>query len=158
MKTLSAVIVTLALVAGIGFARTATVHGNTLPTEVSSAAYQDGMYLGRLAAKDGETPHIASGRWSADEDRASFSAGYGHGYTEMMPASRDAAHASSAAFRDGLFLGSLAAKHGDQSHLSAGRWATDGNRALLGEGYRQAYSATSTVEIARVGSWGSGGR
>jgi len=155
MKTLSAIVVTLALVAGIGFAWRATIHGNTLPTEASDAAYRDGIYLGRLAAKDGEAPHIARGRWSADEDRASFSAGYEHGYTETMTASRDAAHATSAAFRDGLFLGSLAAKRGDQSSLSLGRWATDGDRALFAEGYRQAYSETPGVQIARVSAPGS---
>jgi hypothetical protein len=149
MKTLSAIIVILAMVAGTGFAWMATVHGNTRPSEVSYGAYRDGMYLGRLAAKDGEAPHIASGRWSADEDRASFSAGYEHGYTETTTASRDSAHAS-AAFRDGLFLGSLAAKRGDQARLSVGRWATDGDRALFAEGYRQAYSEATAVQIARV--------
>jgi hypothetical protein len=116
MKTISAVVMTLALVAGVAGIYRASAHGDALPCEASNAAYQDGMYLGRLAARSGSGPHISALRRSAGEDRASFSAGYELGYSERMAASRDAAHATSAAFRDGLFLGSLAAKRGDSCH------------------------------------------
>jgi hypothetical protein len=54
--------------------------------QTTSAAFRDGLYLGRLAAERGAESHIASGRWATPEDRAAFTAGYQHGYS-MFPAS-----------------------------------------------------------------------
>ena len=51
----------------------------------------------------------------------------------------DASHAASAAFRDGLYLGRLAAKQGGPIRVATGRWATDGDRTLFAEGYQQGY-------------------
>jgi hypothetical protein len=45
-----------------------------------SAAYQDGLYLGKIARQHGEQPHISVGRWSTETDRAAFSAGYRNGF------------------------------------------------------------------------------
>jgi hypothetical protein len=44
------------------------------------AAFRDGLYLGGLAMKRGEYPHVAAGRWSQEADRAAFRAGYRQGY------------------------------------------------------------------------------
>jgi hypothetical protein len=49
----------------------------------NDAAFRDGFYLGRIAAKDGAAPYIAIGRWSTAEDRASFTAGYQRGYNDV---------------------------------------------------------------------------
>jgi hypothetical protein len=51
-----------------------------------SGAFRDGLYLGRLAAERGQPRHVASGRWSATEDRTLFTMGYDHGYVEFAAA------------------------------------------------------------------------
>jgi hypothetical protein len=45
----------------------------------------------------------------------------------------------SGAFRDGLYLGRLAAERGQPHHVARGRWATADNRALFAAGYEQGY-------------------
>jgi hypothetical protein len=45
-----------------------------------------------------------------------------------------------AAFRDGLFQGKLAASHGEEEHLSVGRWNAPEDRAAFVAGYRHGYS------------------
>jgi hypothetical protein len=142
MKTLLAIVIGLAIIAGVFHS---TTHEDNEMNEVDkvayqSAAYQDGLYLGRLTAKDGNFPRIIGGRWRADKDRALFSAGYEHGYATIIAASVNAAHAGSAAFQDGLFLGALERKRGEQSTPSTGRWASTRDQELFEEGYRHAYS------------------
>jgi len=44
-----------------------------------------------------------------------------------------------AAFRDGLYLGRLAAEAGAEPHVARGRWATLGDRALFSAGYQEGY-------------------
>jgi hypothetical protein len=50
----------------------------------SDGAFRDGLYLGRLAAESGQAPRPAIGRWSADQDRSMFAAGYRRGYSESV--------------------------------------------------------------------------
>jgi hypothetical protein len=38
----------------------------------ASAPFRDGLYLGRLAARHGDAPHMATGRWQRQEDQALF--------------------------------------------------------------------------------------
>jgi len=47
-----------------------------------------------------------------------------------------------AAFRDGLYLGRLAAEAGAEPHVARGRWATLGDRALFAAGYQEGYSGS----------------
>jgi hypothetical protein len=47
-----------------------------------------------------------------------------------------------AAFRDGLYLGKLAAQAGAKPHIARGRWATLGDRALFSAGYQEGYSGS----------------
>jgi hypothetical protein len=148
MKTLSAIVIGLAIIAGVAGIFQGTTYTDSQRNQNGNAAYRDGTYMGRLTANNGAAPRIGSGRWSAYEDRSSFAAGYEQGYIETMAISRDAAHATSAAFRDGLFLGSLAVKRGEPAHLSTGRWANEHDRALFTEGYQQAYP-TSDVQTAK---------
>jgi hypothetical protein len=46
-------------------------------------AFRDGLYLGKLAAENGDAvARPAIGRWSTDQDRATFAAGFRRGYNE----------------------------------------------------------------------------
>jgi hypothetical protein len=49
-----------------------------------------------------------------------------------------------AAFRDGLFLPQLDAKHGRKPHLTSGRWSTDADRRSFVSAYLQAYREMQT--------------
>jgi hypothetical protein len=44
------------------------------------------------------------------------------------------------AFRDGLYLGRLAAQRGVQPHITAGRWSTPQDRASFTAGYQTGYA------------------
>lgn len=66
----------------------------------------------------------------------------------------DARRDSNAAFRDGLYLGRLAAEEGSPIRIASGRWATDGDRALFAAGYQQGYreflaSRDAAINVAR---------
>jgi hypothetical protein len=50
----------------------------------SDGAFRDGLYLGKLAAESGRPPRAAIGRWSTDQDRSAFSAGYRRGYADTL--------------------------------------------------------------------------
>jgi hypothetical protein len=54
----------------------------------NDGAFRDGLYLGKLTAKGGQPLHPAIGRWSTDEDRAMFTAGYHRGYNEYLTSAR----------------------------------------------------------------------
>jgi hypothetical protein len=43
-----------------------------------------GLYLGSLAAESTQQPRPEAGRWSIDQDRAAFTAGYRRGYKEAL--------------------------------------------------------------------------
>jgi hypothetical protein len=60
-------------------------------SRLTSGAYRDGLYLGRLTAQRGRPHHVASGRWATADDRALFTAGYDQGYQESA-----AGHATAA--------------------------------------------------------------
>jgi hypothetical protein len=52
--------------------------------QIRDGAFRDGMYLGRLAAERGVAPHILTGRWATEADRAAFRAGYERGYKNFL--------------------------------------------------------------------------
>jgi hypothetical protein len=54
----------------------------------NDGAFRDGLYLGKLAAKGGQPLRLAIGRWSTDQDRAMFTAGYRRGYNEPLTSTR----------------------------------------------------------------------
>ncbi len=47
-------------------------------------AFRDGLYLGGLAAQSGQPRRLAIGRWSTEQDRSMFTAGYRRGYNESL--------------------------------------------------------------------------
>src|SRR5258706_3211972 len=90
----------------------ALLHENQEALGATDGAFRDGLYQGQLAIARGSEAHVAVGRWAAPQDRTSFAAGYRKGYTDSLTAGNDASHATNAAFRDGLFVGTLTAKRG----------------------------------------------
>jgi len=77
----------------LGTGTAAVFHPNPHPTfvgpnenikQMTDGAFRDGLYLGRLAAEHGAAPHVVSGRWTSETDRASFTAGYQRGYKEFL--------------------------------------------------------------------------
>jgi hypothetical protein len=88
MKTLFLLAVGTALGMGAASMLRTDHHNHFVGSSVTvaqnnDAAFRDGFYLGRIAAKAGAAPYIAIGRWSTAEDRASFTSGYQRGYNEV---------------------------------------------------------------------------
>ena len=52
------------------------------------------------------------------------------------------------AFRDGLYLGKLAAARGTESHAAIGRWATPEDRSSFAAGYQQGYREVLASRVA----------
>jgi hypothetical protein len=50
----------------------------------ADGAFRDGLYLGKLTADRGQPFRPAIGRWSSQQDRAMFTAGYRRGYREVV--------------------------------------------------------------------------
>jgi hypothetical protein len=65
-----------------------------------------------------------------------------------------AAQITDAAFRDGLYLGRLAAEGGAKPHVAIGRWATLEDRSSFATGYRQGHSESLASRVAPI----AGGR
>ena len=63
------------------------------------------------------------------------------------PASENASRNSDGAFRDGLYLGKLAADRGAESHIAIGRWATAQNRASFTAGYQRGYNEVLATRV-----------
>ena len=77
------------IVIALGTSATLALSNRTKPTTANAearlaadGAFRDGLYLGKLAAQHGDPLHPAIGRWSRDQDRAMFAAGYRRGYNE----------------------------------------------------------------------------
>ena len=51
--------------------------------------------------------------------------------------------ATDGAFRDGMYLGTLAAERGEAPHVAFGRWATAADRQSFTEGYEESYQETA---------------
>jgi hypothetical protein len=48
--------------------------------QAANAAFQDGLYVGKIAGGRGSKPQISAGRWATEADRAAYAAGYLRGY------------------------------------------------------------------------------
>ena len=55
------------------------------------------------------------------------------------------AQITNGAFRDGLYLGRLAAESGAEPRIAIGRWATSEDRSYFTAGYRLGYSEFQTA-------------
>lgn len=89
----------LGLVLGL-FARTpATTSGNA--SQMTDAAFRDGSYVASLDAQSGKKPHLMSGRWGSNADRAMFIVGYEQTYQESAKYTKANA-AEVAGYLDGM--------------------------------------------------------
>jgi len=57
----------------------------------------------------------------------------------QAPRSTTVIQSTSAPFRDGLYLGKLAAQRGPKPDVPTGRWSSDGDRTLFAEGFNRGY-------------------
>jgi hypothetical protein len=57
--------------------------------------------------------------------------------------------ATSAPYRDGLYLGKLAAARGGESQISIGRWTTEADRASFKAGFQQGYDAGVVLRASK---------
>lgn len=128
-------------------------RGKMRDNSATNGAYRDGFYLGRLAAERGELPHVAFGRWSEDSDRNSFREGYKVAYERTIVTfdqGKEVNPNTSAAYRDGLYLGRRDAEQGREEHVTSGRWAQLEDKALFAAGYRQAYLVETAERLVRT--------
>lgn len=92
MKKIVSYIYALALVICVGTTAMLAVSNHNVKSNpsietglASDGAFRDGLYLGKLAAECGQAPRRpAVGRWSAEQDRSMFAAGYRRGYSESV--------------------------------------------------------------------------
>ena len=84
---------TFATAIAICLGTTAVLNGSksvTNPTRdveasfAADGAFRDGLYLGKLTADSGQPFRPGMGRWSSQQDRAMFTAGYSRGYREVV--------------------------------------------------------------------------
>jgi hypothetical protein len=62
----------------------------------------------------------------------------------------EALFAADGAFRDGVYLGKLAAESGQQQHPAIGRWSTKQDRSRFAAGYRRGYGESLSGTVADV--------
>ena len=89
MKKISLYVLVIALSVGsAAMVRSAigaqSLHSGENPRLETSGPFRDGLYLGKLAAKNGDEPRITTARWSRDEDRAAFREGYERGFSQTL--------------------------------------------------------------------------
>ena len=78
---------------------------------------------------------------------------HGNRHHNLPRANDNVSQTTDGAFRDGLYLGKLAAKRGDESHIAIARWATAEDRASFTAGYKRGYNeflASRVVPANRV--------
>lgn len=96
------------LLATLGFTgrvRTNQVRSNDIAT---NGAFRDGLYQAKLDEQSGRKPHVRTGRWTSDADRASFLAGYQRQSERLRAAGQE-----HEAFKQGLNEGTEA-RSGDR--------------------------------------------
>ena len=83
-------ILSYALTMVIGLGTGAALSSNASPTTSGTvsnvfantdAAYRDGLFLGQRDAEQGRLRHASIGRWSTDQNRTEFQAGYNAGFS-----------------------------------------------------------------------------
>jgi hypothetical protein len=146
MKKQSLFVVAAVLFVGMGMAVVAD-HGSrdALNVKQADAAYRDGAYQAKIDVENGRKPHFSSGRWSTDQDRASFIAGYEDHYKVLAEAKSgrglEPTAAEVAGRRDGMVDGARHRRAAQPFQVSK----TDNYRNAGGYGdsntnYRDAYS------------------
>src|SRR6266480_2898659 len=73
----------------------------------------------------------------------------GRGSNGSQSSSIQSVCATSAPYRDGLYLGKLAAARGGESQISTGRWTTEADRSSFQEGFQQGYDAGLVLRASK---------
>jgi basic membrane lipoprotein Med (substrate-binding protein (PBP1-ABC) superfamily) len=121
----------------------------------TDAAFQDGAYLGKLAARQAQPAHVATGRWATPADRKSFADGYTAAYDEalahmLQQKTSDLSNVAAAAYRDGLYFGQRDAEQHRPANITSVHWAQAQNEESFVLGYRQAYANVMNSWFARA--------
>jgi len=128
-------------------------RGKMPDNTATNGAYRDGLYLGTLAAERGELPHIAFGRWSKGSDHDAFVEGYKVAHERTIVSfdqSKESNPNTSAAYRDGLYLGKRDAEQSRTEHVTSGRWVQPRDKELFTSGYREAYLMETATRLLRT--------
>lgn len=150
MKKQSLFALAAVLCVGLGIEAVST-HGlrGTFNVRLADAAYRDGAYQAKIDVENGRKAHFSSGRWSTDQDRASFIAGYEQSYKALAEARSgkvEPAASELAGYRDGVLDGARHRRASQPFQVSktdnyrkAGGYA-EGNPGSDRQYYRDAYS------------------
>ena len=114
----------------------------------TDAAFQDGRYLGKLAARKAQPAHATKGRWATASERKSFADGYTAAYDEalahmLLQKTSDLSNVAAAAYRDGLYFGKRDAEQHRPADITSVRWAQSQDEESFVLGYRQAYASAT---------------
>lgn len=121
----------------------------------TAAPFQDGSYLGKLAARQAQPAHVDTGRWATAADRKSFADGYTAAYDEALAhmvqqKASDPSNVAAAAYKDGLYFGKRDAELHRPANLASVRWAQSQNEESFVLGYRQAYADATNSWFAKA--------
>jgi len=110
MNKRSLVVLVLVLCVGVGVVEVSRRGSQSgADSKQADAAYRDGSFQAKIDIESGRKPHFSSGRWSTDQDRASFIVGYEQTYRELAEARSgkivEPTAAELAGFRDGVLDG-----------------------------------------------------
>jgi hypothetical protein len=151
MKKQSWFVLALVLCVGLG-GIAGSSHGRpgVVNAKQADAAYRDGSYQAKIDVENGRRPHLSSGRWNTDQDRASFIAGYQQTYRDLADArSRKTGvltASETAGYRDGMLDGARHRKAAQPFQVSKTenyRNTDREYREAYSNGYQQAYYAES---------------
>lgn len=96
--TYVAIVIALGATATLAINPQSVNPGTTAEARLAAdGAFRDGLYLGKLAAEGGQPPRPTIGRWSTEQDRSMFTAGYRRAYTESLTARANPAPAEAPA-------------------------------------------------------------
>jgi len=150
MKKQSLFALAAVLCVGLGIVA-ASSHGlrETFNARQADAAYRDGAYQAKIDVENGRKAHFSSGRWSTDQDRASFIAGYEQSYKALSEARSGKVEPTAselAGYRDGVLDGARHRRASQPFQVSktnnyrkAGGYA-EANPGSDRQYYRDAYS------------------
>jgi hypothetical protein len=80
-----AIVVCLGTIALLANGGRSARQGRTQTAQMEAdGAFRDGLYVGRLAAESGRPLRPAIARWSGEQDRVLFVAGYTRGYNDSL--------------------------------------------------------------------------
>jgi hypothetical protein len=133
------------------FAITTITRGVTNSADAANAgngAFRDGAYQGKLAVQRGDRPHLSAARWSRDQDRRAYVAGYQQAYLQALGQNGIIVPRGieEAGYRDGLGDGAQDrqsdqqnVRQGDHLLRAIGKLLDHGD-IRVNEAYREAYS------------------